>query len=384
MTRGPTVLVAGFSARALARSALSAGYDVVALDGFGDRDLLEPAPKPAAHLLVQPFHPRAAARIGANLAADALAYTSNFENHPAALDALARGRALWGNSPAVLRGVRSPERVASALRAAGLPVPRLCADEADASRGAWMVKPRRSGGGRGIRTWTPDEPARRHEYVQEWIEGVPGSLVFLGDGRAALPLALTRQVIGDARFGGWGHCYVGSLLASRRHPLFDAQETLFASAVAAADALTAEFGLVGLNTVDFMARDGVAWPVEVNPRHSASVELIERELGTSLFPLHVEAVRGTAAWPGHDALGWAAVPGKAILYARRRLTMTGSDALLASADVADVSTDGTAIPAGAPVCTIFARADSGEACIAALAAQGSALLTQLGRGSAAA
>jgi predicted ATP-grasp superfamily ATP-dependent carboligase len=384
MTRRPTVLVAGFSARALARSALSAGFDVVALDGFGDRDLLERAPRPAAHVLVQPFHPHAAARLGAGITADALAYTSNLENHPAALGALAQGRALWGNSPAGLRAVRSPERVTGALRAAGLPVPRLCPDAPEPSRSEWLVKPRRSGGGRGIRAGTPASPARRHEYVQEWIEGVPGSLVFLGDGRTAEPLALTRQVIGDPRFGGWGYCYVGSLLASRRHPLFEAQESLFAGAVAAAEALTAEFGLVGLNTVDFMARDGVAWPVEVNPRHSASVELIERELGASLFPWHVDAVHGAAARPGHDALGWAAVPGKAILYARRRCTMTGSDALLASADAADVSADGTAIPAGAPVCTIFARADSGDACLAALAARGAALMAELGRGSAAA
>jgi predicted ATP-grasp superfamily ATP-dependent carboligase len=384
MTRRPTVLVAGFSARALARSALSAGFDVVALDGFGDRDLLERMPAPSSHVLVQPFHPRAAARLGAGVTADALAYTSNFENHPAALGALQRDRALWGNPPAVLRAVRSPERVAGALRDAGLPVPRLCVDEAEAARRTWLVKPRRSGGGRGIRFWTPDAPARRHEYVQEWIDGVPASLVFLGDGRTAWPLALTRQVVGDPQFGGWGYCYVGSLLASRTAPLFDAQESLFASAVAAADALTAAFGLVGLNTVDFMARDGVAWPVEVNPRHSASMELLERELGASLFPWHVDAVNGAAARPRHDALGWTAVPGKAILFARRRLTMTGSDALLASADVADVSADGTAIPAGAPVCTIFARADSGKACIAALAARGAALLAQLGRGSAAA
>jgi uncharacterized protein len=174
MTRRPTVLVAGFSARALARSALSAGFDVVALDGFGDRDLLERMPAPASHVLVQPFHPRSAARLGASVTADALAYTSNFENHPAALGALQRDRALWGNTPAVLRAVRSPERVAGALRDAGLPVPRLCADEAEAARGTWLVKPRRSGGGRGIRFWTPDAPARRHEYVQEWIDGVPG------------------------------------------------------------------------------------------------------------------------------------------------------------------------------------------------------------------
>jgi predicted ATP-grasp superfamily ATP-dependent carboligase len=384
MTRRPTVLVAGFSARALARSALSAGFDVLALDGFGDRDLVESAPRPVGHVLAHPFHPRRAARLGATLPGEALAYTSNFENHPAALEALAAGRALWGNSPSVLRAVRSPERVAHALRAAGLPVPRLAPDRPELASGAWLVKPRRSGGGRGIRAWTPEIPARHHEYVQERIDGVPGSLVFLGDGRRATPLALTRQLIGDSRFGGWGYCYVGSLLASREHPLFDAQEALFASAVAAAAALTAGFGLVGLNTVDFMARDGVAWPVEVNPRHSASMELIERELGGSLFPAHVEAVEGSLPQRPHDPLGWATVPGKAIIYARRRLAMSDSDALLAAADVADVSADGAAIPAGAPVCTVFAHGVSDATCIAALAERGSAILLRLGRRGAAA
>ena len=46
-----------------------------------------------------------------------------------------------------------------------------------------------------------------------------------------------------------------------------------------ADAVTRDFGLVGLNGIDFIARAGVPWPIEVNPRYSASMELLERRCG---------------------------------------------------------------------------------------------------------
>ena len=383
-TRRATVLVTGVSARALARSALAAGHDVVAVDGFGDRDLVEHRPRSLRHVLAHPFRPAHAARIAAAIGADAVAYASNFENYPSALAVLGTGRVIWGNSPSVLRRVRRAESVTAALRAAGLPAPRLGHESDDRAVSRWLVKPRRSGGGRGIRRWSPGERVRRSEYRQELIDGTSGSLVFLADGRDIAPLALTRQLVGDARLGGWGHCYVGSQLASQGHPLFEAQGPLMESARCAAAALTHAFGLVGLNTVDFIARDGVAWPVEVNPRHSASVELIERELDVSLFTAHVEAVHGVLPRRLHDPLGWRAVPGKAVLYARRRFTMTGSDALLAASDVADVTSDGTVVPAGAPVCTVFARGTSHEDCLAALIARGVGILPQLRRESEAA
>jgi predicted ATP-grasp superfamily ATP-dependent carboligase len=376
-TRRATVLVAGVSARALARSALAAGWNVVALDGFGDRDLVEHQPQSLRHVLAHPFRPALAARLAAGIRADAVAYASNFENFPSALATLAAGRALWGNAPSVLRRVRRAESMTAVLRKAGLPAPRLGHESPDRVATRWLVKPRRSGGGRGIRPWTPGDRVRRTEYLQELIEGTPGSFVFLADGRDITPLALTRQLVGDPRLGGWGYCYVGSQLASRRHPLFEAQAAVLATAVRAAATLTRAFGLVGFNTVDFMARDGAAWPVELNPRHSASVELIERELGTSLFGAHVDAVHGVLPRTPHDPLGWDGVPGKAVLYARRRFTMTGSDALLRAPDVADVTPDGAAVPAGTPVCTVFARGASHDDCLAALVERGAAILPQL-------
>jgi predicted ATP-grasp superfamily ATP-dependent carboligase len=377
------VLVVGFSARALGRSALAAGFDVVTLDGFGDRDLLERAPRPAAHRTVRPFTPGRAAAAGAAMAAGAVTYASNLENHPRALARLAAGRPILGNAPATLARVRHPARLATAWQAAGVPAPRL-ADGAPDGGTRWMLKPRRGGGGRGVRPWTPGESVSRHEYLQELVDGVPGSLVFLADGRDVAPVALTRQLVGDPRFGGWGCCYVGNTLASRACPAFDDQPAVYASALRAAEAATAAFGLVGLNTVDFMARDGVAWPIEVNPRPGASVELAERALGVPLFAAHVEASLGLLPAPGHDPLGWTRVPGKAVLYATRAFTVRGGDRALLSADVADISADGERIPAGGPVCTVFAQAASHDACVDALAVRGRAVLHDLQRASEAA
>ena len=118
MTPRPTVLVVGVTARALGRSALAAGYEVVSVDGFGDRDLVEPLPCPREHLTIHPFDPMRAAEEASALPADAVVYTANLENHPAAVARLGRGRRLLGNPPEVLAAVRDAERVEHALAAA--------------------------------------------------------------------------------------------------------------------------------------------------------------------------------------------------------------------------------------------------------------------------
>jgi predicted ATP-grasp superfamily ATP-dependent carboligase len=59
-----------------------------------------------------------------------------------------------------------------------------------------------------------------------------------------------------------------------------------------AGCLTLCFGLKGVNTVDFILNSEGVWVLEVNPRWSASVELIERYLGKSLFDEHLRACAG--------------------------------------------------------------------------------------------
>jgi len=60
--------------------------------------------------------------------------------------------------------------------------------------------------------------------------------------------------------------------------------------------LTGHFGLKGLFGIDFVIDEGGRpFLVEINPRYSASMELIEHDLNVSFTSLHVSACLGKMA-----------------------------------------------------------------------------------------
>jgi predicted ATP-grasp superfamily ATP-dependent carboligase len=228
------VLIVGSSARATAESAANAGFAVTAVDAFGDIDQ-HPSVRIDVPVLApgRPYSAAAAARFARTTQADAAVYLSSFENHPRAVAALADGRALWGNAPAVLRGVRNPFLLAERMAMRGFSVPPLergpshPADmhtarvglreepaRAVAAPTAWLVKPFASGGGRRVRAWHPGEATsdpRRVEkpvpadcYLQAHVDGMPGSLVFVAAGGRAVPIGFSRQLVGERAFGASG------------------------------------------------------------------------------------------------------------------------------------------------------------------------------------
>ncbi len=364
--RQPHVLIAGLSTRALAASAAEAGYRVTAVDAFADMDLRAVAEVlPLRHDEGTRFSPAAAAAAARGLDADLAVYTSNFENYPDAVAALARGRRLLGNSAEVLRAVRNPLALMRALHERGFAVPatRASAPPTALEARRWLVKPRRSGGGHGTAPWRRGRAVSRRAYVQERIRGVTGSIVFAADGRHAVALGLSRQLVGLRSFGARGFRYCGSLLASERMPVFVRQAEVLARATLLAQAVTEAFGLRGLNGLDFVARDGVPLPIEVNPRYSASMELVERATGCSLFALHRDACDGRLP-PARDLP--ARVHGKAIVYARRDIVVGDAHAWRAPA-IADVPHPGERIGRGHPICTLLADGANAERCGRSLA-----------------
>lgn len=347
----PRVLIAGVSTRALAVSAVRAGYRVTAIDAFGDLDLR----RAAGVIALRPEYGVKYSPLAAVLAAKAVpgrmvAYTSNFENYPAAVARLAQRRRLLGNPSLVLRRVRNPIELMRALRRRGFATPSTRARPLPARPGSWLLKPRRSGGGHETAAWRGGESVPRTHYLQERISGIPGSVVFAADGRRAAPLGLSRQLVADARFGARGFRYCGSLLGPDTG-LFPRQEELLEIATRLANAVTEEFGLVGLNGIDFIARNGVPYPIEVNPRYSASMELVERARGLSLFEVHARACQGIL--PAAPA-PLAAVQGKAIVFARRNVILGDTRPWLEHGWFADVPHPGERISRGRPICTVFA------------------------------
>jgi uncharacterized protein len=362
------LLIAGVTTRAIAVSAAHAGYRVTAVDAFGDLDLRAVAdvitlgPPPGTR-----FDPLAAAIAGEGVPAGLVAYTSNRENHPKAVERLARGRRLLGNSPAVLTRVRNPIALSGLLRRRGFATPATRATPGTNSGVAtWLLKPRSSGGGHRIVRWRDAHPVPRGSYLQERIAGVPGSIIFAADGHNAVVLGLSRQLVGDSRFGAHGFRYCGSLIGSRTTPVFPRQGEILATAAALADDVTREFGLVGLNGIDFIARRGVPYPIEVNPRYSASMELLERGQGPSMFELHLQACSGTLPSELEVRSG---IEGKAIVFARRDVILGNTEAWVGRQSFGDIPHSGECIACGRPICTVFARGSDQATCLRRLVRQ---------------
>ncbi|HYU08523.1 MAG TPA: ATP-grasp domain-containing protein, partial [Gemmatimonadales bacterium] len=378
------VLIAGISARALAESAARAGYRVLAVDGFGDLDLRRVAEVRLARDARGRVSPGAAVRAARGARAEAVVYVASFENHPRAVRTLAAGRTLWGNPPEVLARVRDPLLVAATLARHGLPTPavRATAPRSGGGGRSWLAKPRASGGGSGVVAWRPGRRAPRDAYFQERIAGVPGSIVFAADGRRAVPLGLTCLLAGERAFGAVGFRYCGSILVGRGDAVFTDVERLCARAIALAEAITRAFGLVGVNGIDFIARRGTPYPIEVNPRYTAAMELVERAYGLSIFDIHARACAGhlpafDLAAARHAPLSPPRAIGKAILYARGDVVLGDTRPWLEDDSVRDVSAPGERCRRGQPICTIFAAGRDAVECRAALGRRAAVLYAEL-------
>jgi predicted ATP-grasp superfamily ATP-dependent carboligase len=358
------ILIVGVSTRAAAESAARAGFEVVALDGYADVDQ---HPSVRALSLSRDFGTAFSAEAIVNAASqlpgDAVAYLSNLENHPGAVEALAAGRSLWGNAPAVLRRVRDPNALAAAFAERGLRAPQVLTSRSGAQSGLaarWLIKPRVSGGGQGVRFWSSGEPVTRGHYLQEFVEGVPGSVVFAAAGGAGVALGISRQLIGESAFGVSGFRYCGNILSFR-------QDTIEAAA-ALVLALTDAFPLVGVGSIDFIDTGSALYPVEVNPRWTASMELVERAFDLSMFGIHADAC-ARAVLPSFDLTRWPStmkVHGKAIVFARADVTVGDTRGWLGDASVRDVPHAGEHIAAGQPICTVLAVGSDDADCHARL------------------
>ena len=379
MSATPHVLICGTSTRAVADSAASAGFRVTAIDAFADLDQHPSvrALSAARDLASVPTAP-AIARAARTVDAEAVVYLSPFENHRSAVSMLAAGRSLWGNSPATLRRVRDPFLLAEALRRHGFAAPRLNVPNDPNDR--WLLKPFRSGGGHRIRPWR-SEPVPRTSYLQERVNGTPGSLVFVAARGASVPLALSRQLVGDAHFGATGFRYCGSILARTGDHQFAGGHELLQAAAALAGLVTSEFGLVGINGVDFIARDGVPFCLEVNPRWSASVELAERAFGMTCFSTHAEACRQgrLSTFDCAAALVRSAAFGKAIVYARHDGAVGDTATWLDDPDVRDVPPSDQYFRSGQPICTVFACAADSSACYRLLVSRAESIYSRFAR-----
>jgi uncharacterized protein len=387
--RPHTLNLVGASVRAAASSARAAGFEVWCADRFGDVDLQALGPN-----AVVDDYPRGLIGTLHDAPRAHWLYTGALENHSALVEELAAMRPLLGNRGDVLRRARDPIFWTSALTDNDLPAPRVgVSAEIVPREGLWLVKPLHSAGGSGIQPFRPEIVAavesskNRPVFFQEYIRGTPLSAVYVATDGDAVLLGVTKQLLsrswcealdlsaGQIDYGrGTDFHYAGSL-----GPV-TLSDRLFHQATTIGTVLAAACDLVGLFGVDLVLADDNLWPVEINPRYTASIEVLERasavrtagRRSSRLFSIqaHVDAcMRGILPQPLGQS-GEACV-GKLIVYAQRA-TQFGDSAARAVAQknldpgpptVADIPAAGANFTTGQPILTLLADGDSEAAVV---------------------
>jgi len=331
-----TIAVIGASARAAAFSLLRAGRQVVTADLFADADLARHCPTTR----IAPY-PEGFSGWLAKTECDGWLYTGGLENHPAWIDRLASTRPLLGHVGDVLRRVRNPLLLQAALSRAGLYFPETTLiSSVQPDNDTWLKKTYRSSGGSGVGV------VEGAAYVQRRVQGVPMSAVF----RGSQLLGVTRQLVGEAWARAAEFQYCGSI-APWPLPTIAQQQLLRVGKLA-----ESEFGLTDLFGVDLILDDKKLWTIEVNPRYTAGVEIVERAYGLSAFDTTEDLRRNCCA-------------GKVVLFAKSPFTFTEKmnhrlleqAGKIARPKIADIPRSNTPIAVGQPVLTLFAEADSNEA-----------------------
>jgi predicted ATP-grasp superfamily ATP-dependent carboligase len=384
-------LIVGLSTRAIAESATRSGHPIITLDYFGDRDQRSWVENYALQRdFGLPFSASALLQASKGLDYGTLVYVSNLENHPRIVGQLGRGRVLLGNPPAVLRRVRDWRKLrafcSTTPQGWGCTAPLLCpttllpGEEPKAqSDRRWLRKPIRSGGGHDIGFWAGERLSKAH-LLQEYIQGRAASAAFIADGERCVVIGLTEQLIGRPELGAQGFAWCGNILP---FPADSGQWSGLLSRVERmASALTHDFGLRGVNGMDLLiaqSEGGEMLPflVEVNPRYTASMELVERAYGLGVFALHVAATDGQL--PAFSLAKLPASPyfAKGIVYARTAVTMPETEGWMQTGR-RDIPYPGERIEAGHPVCTVLTQGESRESCWSQLVAGAEAVRQEIG------
>ena len=337
------LIIVGASARAAAFSAYRAGYTPYWLDQFGDEDLRQRF----RGEIISDYPKEAVALIGK--APDApFIFTGALENHPGVLEELCRQRTLLGNMKPVCHRVRDPSGLNEVFRRNGIPCPdiKIGAHEM-ATPTDWLIKPRYGSGGIGVGFYD-GQTVKADHYLQQYLPGESFSAVYIGGRGGCRLLGVTRQLIGMPEFHAREFGYCGSIGPIDLDDADKSQWNRIGAVVAG------EFGLRGLFGIDAIWQGDKIYPVEVNPRYTASVEVLELALGIHAVKFHCDASRNRLT--ASEAQVPRRLLGKAILYAPEDLTF--KEFTREGFSVADIPAQGAEIKQGQPILTIMVTGNS--------------------------
>jgi len=371
-----SLLVIGIDVVPLAASARRVGYQVCAVDYFGDQDLKRLCRESRSIVkqrigktcgqLEKDFSPEALLQLAKDLQrrveVDAVLLSSGLEDSPDVLFELNDLIPILGNPPNVVKKVRDKMKFFQELEHLGIPHPETAITEnlEEARKEAKnigypvLVKPSKGFGGAGIRKAKgPEEleqafrdASRLDEniLIQEYVSGIAASASLISSVNGAIVLTLNEQLLGMPEMGQrepFGYC--GNVV-----PL-QVNKAVVGRCKGMVERVASHFNLVGSNGIDFViSREGVPYVIEVNPRFQGTLECVEKTLDVNIVKAHVEAcVQGKLPTLEKSPSAFCV---RLILFAPQRSVVPD---LSVFKEVRDIPLPRVIIEEGEPVCSIM-------------------------------
>ena len=369
------VLVIGIDVVSLASSARKAGYQVFAVDYFGDQDL-KPLCRETRSIIKQRAG-ETCGQLNINFSLEALIQltkdllksseidvtllSSGLEDSPEVLFELNDLVPILGNPPDVIQKVRNKTKFFRELERLGIPHPKTAiAENFEEAREKSedvgfpvVVKPSRGFGGAGVREAQNAQELKQafrdaalldnKVLIQENVSGTPASASLISSTEKAIVLTLNEQLLGMREVGQrepFGYC--GNVVPlSVAKAVMDQCRNMV-------EKITLHFGLVGSNGVDLViSKEGMPYVMEVNPRFQGTLECVERVLGINIVEAHVKAcVQGILPTTVKKPSSFCV---RLILFAPQRSMVPDLNAF---ERVRDIPLPGVIIEEGEPVCSV--------------------------------
>ena len=366
----------GVDSVSLAASAKRAGYEVFAVDHFGDQDLkrvcreslsaIKQRPGRGCGYLDRDFSPefllQSAKVLLKRYEIDAALLSSGLDDSSDILFELNELVPILGNHPNIIGKTRDKAVFFRELDRIGVSHPETAVveDLEEARKESKdigypiVVKPSRGFGGTGVRKAEAFPQLKRafrdasfldeKVLIQEYISGIHASASLISSIKGVVALTVNEQLIGMQEFGQrapFGYCGNVVPLSVSRSVANECKSVV--------GGVAQHFGLVGSNGVDLViSRQGVPYVIEVNPRFQGTLECVERVLGMNIVEAHARAcVQGSLPTISQRTPISCA---RFVLFAPQRLI---APELNAFEGARDIPLPGVIVEEGEPLCSLI-------------------------------
>ena len=384
-----SVLVVGFNTRPLALSLKNAGYDVYAVDFFGDLDLYPSVvdslilikeletdygtikgtySKLLSEFTVQMLkkYPRIDYLIiGSGL-------DDSYEERKAIINEIKKKNyriKSLNNDVETIENARNIEYIHNLLKSHNFKVPLTISyidfgNNKGKIQFPLILKKSKSAGGLNvykistyeelstlIKNFGSDGFNQNDWLIQEYIEGIPISCTVISNGKECEIITINRQLIGDPLLNPPKEfMYCGNIVPAE---LSKRDEKLV---IKITKTLTLKLGLKGVNGFDYVLKDHYPYLMEVNPRIPGSIRASEVSLDANLLDLHIKSFN-LDMW---DQVRISTKSNKPIFFVTKFIFFAPKEinknliTIINSLDcVHDKSTPTKSILKGEPLCTIL-------------------------------